>query len=90
MSFVTIIWSMAASACLTLALLHVLAWWQKRTTWANPFFALAAAAAFRQSLHPAGGMYPAARCQALFDRPRADRVEVVDVEQTEAYCPDWS
>jgi two-component system sensor kinase FixL len=43
MSWVTIIWSMVASACLTLAAMHLLIWFQKRTTWANLFFALAAA-----------------------------------------------
>ena len=30
MSWVTIIWAMIASACLTLALVHVLVWWRRR------------------------------------------------------------
>jgi len=42
MSWVTIIWSMSASACLTLAGLHLLVWCKKRTAWANLLFALAA------------------------------------------------
>lgn len=44
MSFITIIWSMVASACLTLAAMHLLVWIRKRTAWANLLFALAATA----------------------------------------------
>ena len=44
MSWVTIIWSMVASACLTLAALHLLVWCRKRTAWANLLFSLTAAA----------------------------------------------
>jgi hypothetical protein len=44
MSWVTIIWSMAASACLTLAAMHLLVWFMKRTAWANLLFALSAGA----------------------------------------------
>jgi two-component system, LuxR family, sensor kinase FixL len=44
MSWVTIIWSMTASACLTLAALHLLVWCRKRTAWANLLFSLTAAA----------------------------------------------
>ena len=44
MSWVTVIWSMTASACLTLAALHLLVWCRKRTAWANLLFALTAAA----------------------------------------------
>ena len=44
MSFVTIIWAMIASACLTVALMHVLVWWRRRATWANLLFALTAVA----------------------------------------------
>jgi two-component system sensor kinase FixL len=40
MSWVTIIWSMIASACLTLAGMHFLTWWQRRTMWADLLFAL--------------------------------------------------
>jgi hypothetical protein len=43
MSWITIIWSMVASACLTLAALHVLIWCNKRTAWANLLFAMTAA-----------------------------------------------
>ena len=43
MSWVTIVWSMAASACLTLAALHLLVWSRRRTAWANLLFALSAA-----------------------------------------------
>ena len=42
MSWVTIIWSMMASACLTLAGMHLLVWCRKRTAWANLLFALTA------------------------------------------------
>jgi hypothetical protein len=35
MSWVTIVWSMIASACLTLALVHGLVWWWRREAWAN-------------------------------------------------------
>jgi two-component system, LuxR family, sensor kinase FixL len=44
MSWVTIIWSMVASACLTLAAIHFLVWCNKRTEWANLLFSLTAAA----------------------------------------------
>jgi hypothetical protein len=40
MSWVTIIWSMVASACLTLAGMHFLTWWQRRMMWADLLFAL--------------------------------------------------
>ena len=43
MNCVTIIWSMVASACLTLAAMHLLVWCRKRTAWANLLFALTAA-----------------------------------------------
>jgi len=42
MSWVTVIWSMTASACLTLALVHGLIWVRQRDAWANLLFALAA------------------------------------------------
>jgi two-component system, LuxR family, sensor kinase FixL len=44
MSWVTIIWSMIASACLTLALVHVLVWWRRLEARANLLFALSAVA----------------------------------------------
>jgi two-component system sensor kinase FixL len=44
MSWVTIIWAMTASACLTLALVHVLVWWRRREARANLLFALSAVA----------------------------------------------
>ena len=43
MSWVTVIWSMVASACLTLAVIYFLVWWSNRTAWANLLFAMAAA-----------------------------------------------
>ena len=42
MSWVTIIWSMVASACLTLAALHLLIWWRRREAWAHALFFLSA------------------------------------------------
>ena len=42
MSWVTIIWSMVASACLTLAAIHLLVWRARRSAWANLLFALTA------------------------------------------------
>ena len=44
MSWVTVIWSMTASACLTLAAIHLLVWCRNRTAWANAAFAFAALA----------------------------------------------
>jgi two-component system, LuxR family, sensor kinase FixL len=44
MSWVTIIWAMIASACLTLALVHVLVWWRRREALATLLFALTAVA----------------------------------------------
>jgi len=44
MSWVTIVWSMIASACLTLAAIHLLVWFRKRTAWPNLFFSLTAIA----------------------------------------------
>ena len=35
MNWVTIIWSMVTSACLTLAAMNLLVWFQKRTSWTN-------------------------------------------------------
>ena len=43
MSWVTVIWSMVASACLTLAVIYFLVWWSNRTAWAYLLFALTAA-----------------------------------------------
>jgi len=44
MSPITIIWSMVASACLTLAAIHLLVWCRRRTAWGRLLFCLAAAA----------------------------------------------
>ena len=44
MSWVTVIWSMVASACLTLAAMHLLVWCTNRTAWANLLFSLTAVA----------------------------------------------
>ena len=44
MSLITIIWSMSASACLTLAGIHFLVWSRNRRAWANLFFCLLAIA----------------------------------------------
>jgi len=44
MSWITVIWSMVASACLTLAAIHLLIWLKRRTAWANLFFSLTATA----------------------------------------------
>jgi len=42
MSWVTILWSMTAAACLTLAAIYFLVWCQRRTVWADLLFALTA------------------------------------------------
>ncbi|MGD0417703.1 MAG: ATP-binding protein [Terriglobales bacterium] len=42
MNLVTIIWSMIASACLTLAAINFLTWGRNREAWANLFFAMLA------------------------------------------------
>jgi PAS domain S-box-containing protein len=44
MSWVTIIWSMTASACLTLAAIYLLVWWNRRKAWASLLFSSTAAA----------------------------------------------
>ncbi|MFH0997339.1 MAG: ATP-binding protein [Pseudomonadota bacterium] len=44
MSWVTIIWSMVASACLTLAAMHLLIWCKKRTAWTSLLFSLSTVA----------------------------------------------
>ncbi len=40
MNWVTVIWSMIAAACLTLAAIHFLVWWQRRSAWAELVFTL--------------------------------------------------
>lgn len=42
MSRVTVIWSMVAAACLTIAGLHWMVWHKQRTQWANLLFAVTA------------------------------------------------
>src|SRR5271169_665342 len=42
MSWVTVIWSMTASACLTLALMSFFIWCRQRDAWANLLFGLVA------------------------------------------------
>src|SRR5689334_4384292 len=42
MSWITVIWSMTASACLTLALMNFFIWCRQRDAWANLMFALMA------------------------------------------------
>src|SRR5271169_436569 len=42
MSLITIIWSMIASACLTLSLIHFLVWCRNRKAWANLLFCVMA------------------------------------------------
>ena len=44
MSWVTVIWSMVASACLTLAVIYGLAWCRNRTAWAHLLFSATAGA----------------------------------------------
>jgi PAS domain S-box-containing protein len=44
MSWVTVIWSIGAGACLTLALMHFAVWWKDRTARANLVFAVMAVA----------------------------------------------
>jgi two-component system, LuxR family, sensor kinase FixL len=43
MPWVTVIWSMIASACITLAAIYSLVWYRKRTAWAYLFFSITAA-----------------------------------------------
>jgi two-component system sensor kinase FixL len=43
-SWIAILWPMIASACLTLAAIHVLVWYRDRTAWANLLFSVTAAA----------------------------------------------
>ena len=43
MSWVTVIWSMIASACLTLAVIYFLVWYRNRAEWAHLLFSVTAA-----------------------------------------------
>jgi len=43
MSWITILWAVIDAACLTLGVVHLLVWFQKRTAWASLLFALMAA-----------------------------------------------
>lgn len=45
MSWTTVIWSMSAAVCLTLAAMHGLVWLRARDAWANLLFTIAAVAA---------------------------------------------
>ena len=49
MSWITVIWSMIASACLTLGAIYVLVWYRNRTAWAHLLFAATAASRPRSS-----------------------------------------
>jgi two-component system, LuxR family, sensor kinase FixL len=42
MMWPTVVYSMTASACLTLGLIHALIWWRQRDAWPNLLFAVAA------------------------------------------------
>src|SRR6266487_3151191 len=44
MNWVTIVWSMGAGACLTLAVIHIVVWWKDRTSRANLVFSVTAIA----------------------------------------------
>lgn len=44
MSWVTVIWSGVASACLTLAAMYLMVWYRRRTEWASLFFSMTAVA----------------------------------------------
>ena len=43
MPWVTVIWSMIASACLTLAVIYLVVWFRNRAAWAPLLFSLTAA-----------------------------------------------
>jgi two-component system sensor kinase FixL len=45
MNWVTVIWSMTAGICLTLAGVHLLIWTRQRDQWANLVFSISAVAA---------------------------------------------
>src|SRR5215467_13537663 len=45
MSWVTVIWSMGAGACLTLAIIQFIIWWHDRTALANLAFSVLAVSA---------------------------------------------
>jgi two-component system sensor kinase FixL len=44
MSWVTVVWSMIAAACLTLAAVHFLVWWRRRRVWDDLLFTLSSTA----------------------------------------------
>jgi two-component system, LuxR family, sensor kinase FixL len=57
MSWVTIIWSMVASACLTLAAMHGYIWYRDRRSWANLCFFVLAAGVIGMSAGEFAAMY---------------------------------
>src|SRR5438034_6933355 len=45
MSWLTIVWSMNAGACLTLAAIYLVVWWRRRESWVHLLFSCSAIAA---------------------------------------------
>jgi two-component system sensor kinase FixL len=76
MSWVTIIWSMAAAACVTLAAIHFLVWQLGRNRWGHLYFALSAVAAAATGA-----------CELML--MRADSVEVYATVLWWAHLPVW-
>jgi len=76
MSWITVIWSMVASTCLTLAVVHLLVWLQRRKQWAYLLFSLAAVGAAGFSFSEALAM-------------RAETVEGFGLVVRWAHIPFW-
>lgn len=55
MSWITIIWSAIVTACLTLAAVHALVWFQNRSAWGNLVFTGTAQLAAAGAQHPSAG-----------------------------------
>jgi two-component system sensor kinase FixL len=75
-SWVTIIWSMSAAACVTLAAIHFLVWQQGRNRWGHLYFAIGAVAAAAT-----------AACELML--MRADSVELYGAVLWWAHLPVW-
>jgi two-component system sensor kinase FixL len=76
MSWVTVIWSMNAAACLTLAAIYLLVWQHARNTWGHLFFAFSAV-----------GAAAVAACELLL--LRTDSVEFYGTVLWWAQVPLW-
>ncbi len=67
MSWVTLLWSMDAALCFTLAGIYLLVWWKEREGWVHLLFSCSAVAAgviagFEAALSPRGATVAGMEC----------------------------